>query len=98
MDKTLSGKTLYSHDSHVTPLTQREAQLVNHVRNGLKNKEIARALGITEGTVKGHLSRLFRKVGARDRFELALVGLKNRPIAQPPPRLAIVARRGGSSA
>jgi DNA-binding NarL/FixJ family response regulator len=94
MDKNLSGKTLYSH---VTPLTQREAQLVNFLRNGLKNKEIARALGITEGTVKGHLTRLFRKVGVRNRFELALFGLRNRPTLQPPPRLTIVARKAGSS-
>ena len=43
---------------------------------GLKNKEIAAALGIAEGTVKAYLTALFEKVGARDRFELALFGLK----------------------
>jgi predicted transcriptional regulator len=44
---------------------------------GLKNREIAAEMGISEGTVKAYLTTLFEKVGARDRFELALYGLKN---------------------
>jgi hypothetical protein len=44
---------------------------------GLKNKEIAACIGITEGTVRIYLSKLFAKIGARDRFELAVFGLKN---------------------
>jgi DNA-binding NarL/FixJ family response regulator len=59
---------------HMTP---REGQMVCLLAQGLRNKEIANALGISEGTVKVYLSRLFRKVGAKDRFELALFGLKN---------------------
>lgn len=58
-------------------LTRRESQLVSLVSQGLKNKEIADALFIAEPTVKIYLSRLFRKVGAKDRFELALYGLRN---------------------
>jgi two-component system response regulator DesR len=58
-------------------LTQREGQLVSLLSQGLKNKEIAATLMITEGTVKVYLSRLFQKVGVKDRFELALFGLKN---------------------
>ncbi len=58
-------------------LTRRESQLVTLLAQGLKNKEIAACLGISEATVKAYLSRLFQKVGARDRFELALFGLKN---------------------
>jgi len=60
-------------------LSQREGQLVTLLSYGLKNKEIASALHITEGTVKVYLSRLFQKVGVKDRFELALFGLKNLP-------------------
>jgi hypothetical protein len=44
---------------------------------GLKNKEIAGRMSITEGTVKVYLSRLFGKVGASDRFDLALLALRN---------------------
>ncbi len=58
-------------------LTQRESQLVNLLAQGMKNKEIAACLGITEGTVRIYLSKLFAKIGARDRFEVALFGLKN---------------------
>jgi DNA-binding NarL/FixJ family response regulator len=59
------------------PLTPRESQVVGLLAQGLKNKEIASCLGLSEGTVKSYLVHLFRKIGARDRFELALVGLKN---------------------
>jgi DNA-binding NarL/FixJ family response regulator len=58
-------------------LTRREGQLVALLSQGLKNKEIATALTISEGTVKVYLSRLFQKLGVKDRFELALYGLKN---------------------
>jgi DNA-binding NarL/FixJ family response regulator len=58
-------------------LSGREGQLVSLLSRGLKNKEIATALAISEGTVKVYLSRLFHKVGVKDRFELALFGLKN---------------------
>jgi len=39
---------------------------------------------ISEGTVKVYLSRLFQKVGVKDRFELALFGLKNLTTGQLP--------------
>jgi two-component system response regulator DesR len=58
-------------------LTRREGQLVTLLSQGLKNKEIATQLHISEGTVKVYLSRLFQKLGVKDRFELALYGLKN---------------------
>ena len=58
-------------------LTRRERQLLNLLAQGLKNKEIACAMTLTEGTVKVYLSRLFAKVGANDRFELALYSLQN---------------------
>lgn len=58
-------------------LTRREGQLVALLSQGLKNKEIATALSISEGTVKVYMSRLFQKLGVKDRFELALYGLRN---------------------
>lgn len=58
-------------------LTPREAQLVMLLVQGLRNKEIGACLGITEGTVRIYLTKLFIKVGARDRFELAVFGLRN---------------------
>jgi two-component system, NarL family, nitrate/nitrite response regulator NarL len=59
-------------------LTPRESQLVSLLTTGLKNKEIATALFLAEGTVKVYLSKLFQKLGVNDRFELALYGLRNK--------------------
>lgn len=58
-------------------LSRREGQIVTLLCHGMKNKEIAATLQISEGTVKVYLSRLFQKVGVPDRFELALFGLKS---------------------
>lgn len=52
-------------------LTAREAELVRLVSEGLRNKEIANRLGITEGTVKIHLHRIFGKLNMSSRVELA---------------------------
>jgi two-component system nitrate/nitrite response regulator NarL len=59
-------------------LTLREQQVAELVEQGLKNKEIARALGICPGTVKIHLKHIFEKTGVRGRYGLALSGLKER--------------------
>ena len=58
-------------------ISRREGQLIALVSQGLRNKEIASAMAITEGSVKVYLSRLFVKIGAKDRRDLALLGLKN---------------------
>ena len=43
------------------------------VAKGATNKEIAATLGITERTVKSHLTLIFDKTGVRDRVQLALL-------------------------
>ena len=58
-------------------LTKRQGQIISLVAQGLKNKEIAWSLGITEGTVKVYLYKLFRKLGINDRLAMALYGQKN---------------------
>ena len=58
-------------------ITPREGELMLRISQGLTNKEIAWQLKITEGTVKVYLSRLFTKLGVTDRYELALVTLRN---------------------
>lgn len=58
-------------------LSKRQSELISLLVQGLKNKEIAATLGISEGTVKAYLTTLYEKVGARDRFDLALYGLRN---------------------
>jgi DNA-binding NarL/FixJ family response regulator len=58
-------------------LSPRERQLVGLLTQGLRNKEIAGRMNITEGTTKAYLSRLFEKTGAGDRLELAVYAMKN---------------------
>jgi DNA-binding NarL/FixJ family response regulator len=53
-------------------LTRREWEVVEEVGHGLRNREIARALGISEKTVKTHLNHIFSKLHVESRFTLAL--------------------------
>lgn len=61
-------------------LTIREQQVLELVEQGLRNKDIARELGIQPGTVKIHLKHIFEKTGVRGRYGLALTGLQQRAI------------------
>jgi len=53
-------------------LTAREIEVVRMVARGLRNKEIADELSITEGTVKAHLRAIFEKVGVDSRAKLII--------------------------
>jgi DNA-binding NarL/FixJ family response regulator len=53
---------------HNLGLTRREQQLVQMIGRGLTNKEIASQLNLSEQTVKNHVHRMLRKLGATDRF------------------------------
>jgi DNA-binding NarL/FixJ family response regulator len=62
-----------------TELTEREQEVLMLVGRGLANKQIARALGIREGTVKAHLTNVFQRIGVRDRTSAALWARTNLP-------------------
>jgi len=53
-------------------LTARERQLIELVRRGLRNRDIAAEIGVTEGTVKVYLHGIFDKFGVDNRTELAM--------------------------
>ncbi|WP_010139559.1 response regulator transcription factor [Oceanicola sp. S124] len=55
-------------------LSPREVDVLTALAAGLSNKEIARDLGLQEVTVKLHMQRLSRKLGARNRTQAALIG------------------------
>lgn len=57
----------------INSLTQREYDIAVRVGNGQNNKQIANACGITERTVKAHLTEIFLKLGVTDRLNLALL-------------------------
>jgi len=54
-------------------LTDREKEVAATLAAGASNKEIARALGITERTVKAHVGAILEKLHVRDRLQLSLV-------------------------
>ena len=58
-------------------LTPRENEVLALVRQGLANKQIARRLGISERTVKAHLTSAFQRIGVVDRTQAALWAERN---------------------
>jgi DNA-binding NarL/FixJ family response regulator len=60
-------------------LSGREVEVARLVGAGATNREIAHCLYITEGTAKNHISKILRKLGLRDRTQLALYATKRWP-------------------
>lgn len=58
-------------------LTEREAGVLRLLAEGRSNKEIAAALYLTEGTVKGYVSTIFDKLGVEDRTQAALYAVRH---------------------
>lgn len=54
-------------------LSQREVEVVEAIAGGASNKVVARLLGITERTVKAHVTAIFEKLGVKDRLKLVLM-------------------------
>jgi len=79
--KTLSN--IVCNDGHSKSgevgLTKTEKKVVSLICDGLRNKEIARKLVISEKTVKCHCNRIYKKVGVTDRLQLAAYTYKAWP-------------------
>lgn len=58
-------------------LSDRELEVLDLIAKGLLNKEIAKALYISEKTVKNHISNIFKKLNVSDRTQAAVYALKN---------------------
>ena len=59
-------------------LTRRERDVLGLLVEGLANKQIARRLGVTEKTVKTHVSNILQKLHAADRTQAAVLAVRNR--------------------
>jgi DNA-binding NarL/FixJ family response regulator len=73
-----SHRVAVKSQSAIPRFTAREIQILNLLRAGQPNREIALSLGIDEGTVKAHIGRLMRKVGVNNRIALTV-----HPFTQP---------------
>ena len=62
--------------SSIDTLTPRELSILERIGKGWNNQAIAKDLGLTHGTVKGHVSRVLDKLGVEDRTQAALLAVK----------------------
>ena len=63
-------------EGFISPLTPRETEILNYIAQGYLNKQIALVLGISEQTIKNHVTSVLRKLNANARTEAVIVGLK----------------------
>ena len=63
--------------ARISSLTERENQIIGRICEGLRNKEIASKLYISDATVAHHLTSIYRKLGLADRIELLLYAHHN---------------------
>jgi len=73
------------NDGHQRTLTTREWEILERVARGMSNSAIASCLGISEGTVRNHLTHVFDKLRVASRHEaVALAYHASRPVGMPP--------------
>jgi DNA-binding NarL/FixJ family response regulator len=71
----MAGETRTPQAGNIHRLSERERQIAQLVAKGMRNRDIAAELHISENTVKRHLQSIFDKTGARDRLELAVMAI-----------------------
>jgi len=76
--KSLSSEASYELAEHATDdaLTEAEVDVLRLIAAGNANKQIAAQLSITEDTVKGRVKNILSKLGANDRTQAAMIGLR----------------------
>jgi DNA-binding NarL/FixJ family response regulator len=63
-------------ESLISPLTPREIEILEYIAQGFLNKQIAAELGISEQTIKNHVTSILRKLNANARTEAVVVAIK----------------------
>ncbi|MFH1169189.1 MAG: response regulator transcription factor [Chloroflexota bacterium] len=63
-------------EGFISPLTPRETEILNYIARGYLNKQIAAELGISEQTIKNHVTSILRKLNANARTEAVVVAIK----------------------
>lgn len=80
------------------PLTEREREVLELIRQGQPNKSIARRLAISERTVKAHVTHILQRLGVADRTQAALWAERHRQGGGPPVSPARGVSRSGGAA
>jgi DNA-binding NarL/FixJ family response regulator len=63
-------------EAFISPLTPREIEILQYIAQGFLNKQIAAELGISEQTIKNHVTSILRKLNANARTEAVVVAIK----------------------
>ncbi len=71
------ASSVRKEDDIVAPLTAREVQILTLVADGNANKRIAVILGVSEQTIKNHISATLRKLNASDRAHAVMLAVRN---------------------
>ena len=88
LDPRVAGLLLPSRTpAPADALSEREREVLRLTATGMANKQIARALGISEHTVKVHLGNVFRRIGVSDRTSAAMWAREHLPDGESPTRV-----------
>jgi len=66
----------YEAEAFISPLTARETEILDYIAQGYLNKQIAIKLGISEQTIKNHVTSILRKLNANARTDAVVVAIK----------------------
>ena len=75
--RSIKKDVLLQQDAKNFDLNEREIEILRLICEGYDNKEIASQLFLAEGTVRNGVSKLFEKLGVKDRTQLAVFAIKN---------------------
>jgi len=71
-----TGPYTIDAEGHYIPLSPREMEILEYMTQGLINKEIANKLGISQQTVKNHMTSILKKLNVKDRTQAAVIALR----------------------
>ena len=81
MTRGRDGKKADPEAAKITKLTDREREIIVFIAEGLKNKQIAERMFISETTVRHHLTSVFNKLSVADRLELMIYAFRHKLVA-----------------